>query len=784
MSNESFAGYLAGLDEESLIALLQARPDVRVEPTPRNFTQLAQRLSGADSLGMALRGVSKDAWIVGQAITVLGESATVPMVARLFRVREQIARDAVAELFKKGLAWQSEGILRQSERLGSHWSVEVGGNRPLAKIAGQVLADDLRAAAEALGIAIDGLRKPELIAQLSETMANPHAMASVLAKLPKSARKRLEELRLGYFDDDHYYDDYHPNYRTPYLHRTDVATEQLVKAGVVLLRYGQPELPTEMAVAAWLADPGCKLTGKPKLSAIKVDKSVARSAAQAAAQEALRSVTTLLDEAQLTPIVELKKGGIGLRERTRLATLLAIPHEAITLWIDLSFKVGLLGRGKSGYAPTAAYMQWRAAEPGTRWAALADAWFWLAHSPTYRENLDGQEVSPPLAVESVAGPLRRTLLSVTGSGTSAQAVGTEIDWFVPLPGYETEHRAETIKAVLREAELLGIIVSDALSELGEHLLEVTSTAQQNPVAELARLCAPLLPHTPCSVLVQSDLTAVVSGQPSVAVAQLLSAAAVSEARGAAGVWRFTSDSVRAALDSGWQAADLLDQLQDLANNKLPQPLVYLINDVARRHGEIRVREVRSCIVAQEQTITEILHTKSLTKLGFSQLAPTVLSSPHNFNDILAKLRAVGLYPMAENADGSVVVEKSQEHQATASYQSVPMRARTEIPAAELAKQLFANPHGTGDLDKDESATFQQLTQLNSRLDEAELLLLADAIDRNAIVLISYRDKNGSRTIREIQPNQLYGKWLDSWCYLRNGQRDFTVANIESVAPAR
>jgi predicted DNA-binding transcriptional regulator YafY len=50
-------------------------------------------------------------------------------------------------------------------------------------------------------------------------------------------------------------------------------------------------------------------------------------------------------------------------------------------------------------------------------------------------------------------------------------------------------------------------------------------------------------------------------------------------------------------------------------------------------------------------------------------------------------------------------------------------------------------------------------------------------------LITYRNQAGNRTVREIQPRRLYGKWLDSWCHLRDAQREFTVANIESVAPA-
>jgi predicted DNA-binding transcriptional regulator YafY len=58
------------------------------------------------------------------------------------------------------------------------------------------------------------------------------------------------------------------------------------------------------------------------------------------------------------------------------------------------------------------------------------------------------------------------------------------------------------------------------------------------------------------------------------------------------------------------------------------------------------------------------------------------------------------------------------------------------------------------------------------------------VDHHNDVLIVYRDKNGSRSSRAIRPQQVYGRWLDSWCHLRNAQRDFTIANIEAVAPAR
>jgi hypothetical protein len=234
------------------------------------------------------------------------------------------------------------------------------------------------------------------------------------------------------------------------------------------------------------------------------------------------------------------------------------------------------------------------------------------------------------------------------------------------------------------------------------------------------------------------------------------------------------------LDAGWTATQLLAELTALSDRPLPQPLEYLVNDVARRHGQVRVRGMRSCVLADEAVITEILHTRSLAKLGLARLAPTVLSSPYELDDVLARLRAVGLSPVAEDLRGAVIVEAQSEHRAAA----VAVRAmpRARLGATELADRLLADPHGDAGGAADVSDTFDQLAALNPALDDAELMLLSDAVDHQHDVQITYRNKSGSQTVRAIQPRQLYGRWLDSWCHLRNAQREFTVANIESVAP--
>jgi hypothetical protein len=780
VSARSFAQYLSGSGEVSLIALLQARPDVLVQPVPRGFGQLAQRLSGADSLGTALRTVNRDMIMVGQAIVALGASATMPALVRLLGASEPAVRAGVAELCSRGLAWDSAGVLCLPAPLEAHWLAEIGGGRPVAKIAGSVLAENLRVAVGAFGAATDGLRKPELTARLSELMADLALLAKVIAALPKPAKDRLGEFRRGY----HHY--YYSGFGRPRARGAADRdpTELLIAAGLLLSVNHQPELPREVAVAGWLAERERTLTGRPVIPPAGGDEAAVRRAAQAAAQEALRGMTTLLDEARATPIAALKNGGVGARERARLGKRLSVPADVLLLWIDLAYAAGLLGRADAGYAPTQSYAGWRAAEPGRQWAVLVDAWFSLEHAPTSRETEGDKEHPPPLPLASAAGLLRRALLSAARAGASVRAAGEEVDWFFPLHGYDAGQRDGKVAAAVREAELLGVIATDMVSELGEHLLAVAGIAPQDAVQELVRRCTPLLPEASCSVILQSDLTAVVSGQPSAAVSWLLNDSAVAETRGAARTWRFTPASVRAALDAGWTAQELLTELATISGRPIPQPLEYLITDASRRHGQVRVRGIRSCVIAAETLLTEILHTRSLNKLHFSQLAPTVLASPCDLDGVLARLREVGLSPMAEDAQGAVIIEARHDHEAPTLDRATVIRPRAALSAAELARQLAADPDGETARATSDQDTFDLLAELNAHLDDAELELLSDAVDHHNDVLIVYRDKSGSRSTRVIRPQQLYGKWLDSWCHLRNAQRDFTITNIEAVGPVR
>ncbi|MDN5751131.1 MAG: helicase-associated domain-containing protein, partial [Pseudonocardia sp.] len=232
---------------------------------------------------------------------------------------------------------------------------------------------------------------------------------------------------------------------------------------------------------------------------------------------------------------------------------------------------------------------------------------------------------------------------------------------------------------------LGLVSGDRLTALGELLVEVAAA----PAAgELARRAAELLPEQRGMLVLQSDLTAVVSGQPSAAAARLLAAAATAESRGVAATWRFTPATVRAAMDEGWTAEALRAELRAVSDRELPQPLDYLVSDVARRHGGVRVREVRCCVTGDEGEVAEILHTRSLARLGLSRIAPTVLTCSVAPTDVLKALRGAGFAPMPEDAAGAVVLPPPR---AAPTRGGRPRTARPRVTADDLAARLLAGP---------------------------------------------------------------------------------------------
>ncbi|MEJ2887924.1 helicase-associated domain-containing protein [Actinomycetospora aeridis] len=738
------ADHLAALDTPSLAALLEHRPDACAEPVPRDLGRLADRLAGRGSLAAALRRLDKDTVEVGRTLAVLGQRATPHAVMALLDADPALIERPLRILTRSGMAWPDGDVLRLPEPLSEHWHAEIGADEPLARMARHVVADEVRRIAVAQGIPLS-TRKAEVVQAIHDAWSDPGFLRGVLDALPASARRRLGTLRR------HEYDGLRPS--------TD--DHLLLDAGLLVLEGHVARIPREVAVASWAAD--AHLTGVPDLPAPSDDPDRVRAGAVAAARSLLDTVTTVLDDAADHPLTALKSGGVGKRERTRLVKRLDLDDDHLAvLVLDLAAHAGLLGLTDAGYAPTAAYAAWREEDAAPRWTRLATTWFGLEYAPGRRE-VDGKEVAPPTPLISVDGDLRRALLAAAGD-RSVHAAGENLGWFCPAPLLDETDLADVIAVTRREAEMLGVVVGDSVSPLGRALVDGGDVGE-------------LLVDAAGAVVLQSDLTAMVSGRVGAAVRRLLADAATPESRGAATTYRFSPASVRAALDAGWTADGLLADLRGLSERPLPQPLEYLVHDVARRHGHVRVRPAGACLVLEEALSEEVLRTRALRSLGLTRLAPTVLVSPSDPDAVLRALRGAGYLPVREDETGALVVERRESRVADA---PAGPAGRDGMAPDVLAAQLLAAGVGNHLAD---SPTAALLGALNPRLALDELDLLADAVDHSHDVRITYSDRNGTISHRVVTPEEVFHRSLVAWCHLRDGEREFTVANILQVAPA-
>lgn len=105
----------------------------------------------------------------------------------------------------------------------------------------------------------------------------------------------------------------------------------------------------------------------------------------------------------------------------------------------------------------------------------------------------------------------------------------------------------------------------------------------------AATMAPYLPAEIDRVYLQADLTAIAPGPLAPALDLRLRSIAVRESRAQASTYRFTADSVGAGMTEGETAESMRAFLADLSLTGIPQPLAYLIESTAARHGLVRVR---------------------------------------------------------------------------------------------------------------------------------------------------------------------------------------------------
>jgi hypothetical protein len=232
---------------------------------------------------------------------------------------------------------------------------------------------------------------------------------------------------------------------------------------------------------------------------------------------------------------------------------------------------------------------------------------------------------------------------------------------------------------------LGLAALGAVSSFAKLLLQ---PGQRMP-DELQDLFPTPVKH----FVIQTDLTAVAPGPLEHTVAAELRMLADQESRGGAGVYRFTATSLRGAFDQGWSAADVRRWLERHSTTGVPQPLAYLVDDVARRHDSIRVGPAGSYVRLSDQAqAAALLAHPAAAALGLRAVAPGVLVASVDEHELLPLLQELG-HPAIENGAGEVIgtppTRRATGH--VAKQQAIPSAAEVAgaLLAHERRQQVYA-----------------------------------------------------------------------------------------------
>ncbi|WP_151526550.1 helicase-associated domain-containing protein [Serinicoccus kebangsaanensis] len=627
----SLADDLRSRSDDELAALLQDRPDL-ARPAPADVTALAARATTRASVQRALDGLDLAHLQALEALLVASPAAAAD-VAALLGTDERTADGLTGHLRHLALCWRSPEGMRPGRAVADVVGVPAG----LGPVGERVpVGRDLRTALDGLGRRHRGL--------LDALTWGPARGAVALAPAGGAASPVAR------------------------------AATELVEAGLLEREdEGHVVLPREVALALR----GGRLhrhtaTAPPAVEHARLDPDVVDAAAGGRAGELIVLVTEILDEWGTQPPRVLRSGGVAVRDLTRLASHLETSTEETAWLLEVAHSAGLLAVDDGGrrseqptvWAPTVAADDWLEDEAGARWAALAAAWWSTSAAPELVGTAEGGRVnvlstatSHPLGRQRRHDTLRALATLPAGAVGTDESLGELLRWRHPLrSARQGEGAGASSATVLREAEWAGVTGRGALSGPGRAVVEGTPDA--------ADLMAPLVAPAVDHVLLQADLTAIAPGRLDGAARSLLRLVSDVESRGGATVHRFSEESVRRALDLGWTADRVLEELGRVSRTGIPQPLDYLVRDVARRHGAARVGACAAYLRCDDAALLDrIERDRALGMLQWRRIASTVLVSPVPAPTVLDLLREEQYGPVADGGDGGLELAPASRHRA-------------------------------------------------------------------------------------------------------------------------
>ncbi|KII00526.1 helicase [Streptomonospora alba] len=799
----TFTAWLRNRTDAQLAALFALRPDL-VTPVPADIAALASRATARPAVLRVLDRLDRFGLQVLEGLVALGDerlggAAGVErgrLAAALGAGTDRLD-EAVSGLLAGALVWEDGPRLRPVSILGDILRTPAGLGQPLRAVLAERPADALDRVAGALGLGTGRSAGGGPAESIAAALGDAAGVDKALDLAGPEARPVLDRLMWG------------PPQGTVQgasdrggaLSAAASPIDRLLSLGLLVPTAADTVvLPREIALhlrggalfQQVEADP-------PRLTGAQPSAGTVVRTAAGQAFTAMRSVAELLERWAEEPPGVLRSGGLGARDLRRTARELDTDETTAALFVETARAAGLLAADDEvggEWLPTPEFDLWREAPGERRWLRLVEAWLRSPRVASLCGTKDSRGRSRPVLGEGLdrrsAPEVRLDVLGVLAGAPEdlapdEESVAARLAWLRPRrqgPAY-----AELVSAALNEAALLGLTGRGAPAPHTRALVEELD-AEDVPLAERdttsagERLAAEL-PEPLETVLVQGDLTAVAPGPLVPQLARELALAADVESTGGATVYRFTESSIRRALDAGRGADDLIALLERHSSTELPQPLRYLVNDVARRHGRLRIGTASCYLRCDEPTVLdELSGDRRAADLQLFRLAPTVVASRSTRPVLMGRLEELGYHPVAESADGTVQLTGTAARRAAPASAASASRDLDEPTAPNAQLRLAAvRAVRAGDeaattarrpVDAPDGAPPRSPTN-------ATLTALSEAATQGRRVWIGYLDPEGRASSRIVEPARVEGGFLTAYDATRAAVHRFAVHRITGIA---
>ena len=713
----TFADFLRSLDDAALERLFTLRPDL-ISPTPPDYAALAVRANSGPSIARVIDSLNAFELQVLDALMVLDEPIK---VKELEKLTDSSARFVYKKFEELCLVY--EGLIPTTLR-------------------------------EAIGAEPAGLG-PRSLAKLD---------LKKLDNAPESAKKVMSALVWG-----------PPRGSVGDIKNPGPGIAWLLESHfVVPLDQRHVIMPSEVGIYLRGGKVHRELLSKaPELVGKKYNQSDIDRAAIANISNVLRWCEELLNFWGEVAPTALRSGGLGVRDLKDVAQHLGVSEGCAAFVAELCYLSGLVAIDTDEtIAPTNSFDIWLTQDFETKWRNLVSLWLITSRVSGLvgRSDQKVAALGPELDRVSAANVRNRLLEELRSNielSPSLSSITERMKWLAPLRR-GANLRDDLVKWTLEECEWLGITGLGALSTFAAELLEGDEDLGVNAA----------LPTPIDFITIQSDQTAIAPGPLQHELAVEMSQIADIESRGAATVYRFTESSIRRGLDHGKSSAEIIKFLTKISKTALPQPLEYLITDTARKHGQLRVGAIHCYLRCEDTSVLAEIMADKRVDVALRQIAPTVLVSDFDIDEVLNVLRSNGYLPAAESAQGILL---TSPHNKRVKNRPKPPRIVGEIePPTQEAVTAAIRAIKVG-----EKSTAKQSQLRNSgavpRTTANETL---DLINKNInrTLSIGYADNNGGVSHRIIDPQQISNGVLLARDHSTGELQTFKIIRITGVAP--